>query len=128
MKHQVDPHTQQPLDCNVCHHALQSRETSDVLMPTKANCVTCHSPQGKIVAECITCHTYHAPSAAQPTVGTAESTAPLSLKQMLLGEGGSSGPLSASQTDSSRGELDVKNWAAKPQIVNIAHGDRDPPH
>ncbi len=128
LKHQVDPHTQQPLDCNVCHHALQSRETSDVLMPTKANCVTCHSPQGKIVAECITCHTYHAPSAAQTTVGTAESTAPLSLKQMLLGEGGSSGPSSAGRTDSSRGELDVKNWAAKPQIVNSALGDRDPPY
>jgi hypothetical protein len=117
VKHQVDPHTQQPLDCNVCHHALQSRETSDVLMPTKANCVTCHSPEGKIVAECITCHTYHAPSDAQTTVATAESTAPLSLKQILLSEGGSSSPL-----------LDAKNWAAKQQIVNIALGDRNPSH
>jgi hypothetical protein len=82
-KHQTDPTTQRPLDCNVCHHATQSRETSDVLMPVKANCVTCHSPQGKVVAECITCHTYHAPPAAQTTV--AENGAPTSVKQMLIG-------------------------------------------
>jgi hypothetical protein len=36
-----------------------------VLMPGKASCTTCHSPQCKVVAECITCHTYHAPLAAQ---------------------------------------------------------------
>lgn len=47
--------------CNDCHHATTSSQTSDVLMPAKASCVTCHSPQGKVVAECITCHTYHAP-------------------------------------------------------------------
>ena len=40
--------------CDDCHHAAQSRETSDVLIPLKANCVVCHSPQGKIVSECIT--------------------------------------------------------------------------
>src|SRR6266576_3223952 len=79
-KHQVDPVTQKPLDCNLCHQATQSRETSDVLMPAKANCTICHSPQGKIVAECITCHSYHAPIAAQTV---AESTK--SVKQMLLG-------------------------------------------
>src|SRR5205823_781408 len=71
--------TQKPLDCNLCHQARQSRETSDVLMPAKANCTICHSPQGKIVAECITCHSYHAPIAAQTV---AESTK--SVKQMLL--------------------------------------------
>ena len=79
-KHQTDPNTQKPLDCNICHHAQQSRETSEILMPAKANCVTCHSPQGKVVAECITCHTYHAPPATQPTVASA------SVKQMLLGQ------------------------------------------
>jgi len=62
-RHRTDPKTQQPLDCNSCHSALQSRNTSDILMPVKANCVTCHSPQGKVVAECITCHSYHAPPA-----------------------------------------------------------------
>ena len=65
--------------CDDCHHAMQSRDTGDVLMPTKANCVTCHSPAGKVVAECITCHTYHAPP-AMPTIA-----ATASLKQMLLG-------------------------------------------
>ena len=69
-KHQVDPATQNPLDCNLCHQAAQSRETSDVLMPVKATCVTCHSPQGKAVSECMTCHTYHAPPAAQLPVVT----------------------------------------------------------
>ena len=49
--------------CDDCHHATQSRLTSDVLMPGIASCITCHSPKGKVVAECITCHTYHAPVA-----------------------------------------------------------------
>jgi hypothetical protein len=84
-KHQTDPNTHMPLDCNECHHALQSRDTADVLMPTKANCITCHSPQGKVVAECITCHTYHAPPSAQTTVADAHNNTPVSLKQMLLG-------------------------------------------
>jgi hypothetical protein len=61
-KHQVDPNTLQPLDCNFCHRATQSRLTSDVLMPGIASCVTCHSPEGKVVAECRTCHSYHAPA------------------------------------------------------------------
>jgi hypothetical protein len=64
-KHQIDPATQTTLNCDVCHHARQSRETADVLMPAKASCTSCHSPQGKVVADCITCHAYHAPLAAQ---------------------------------------------------------------
>lgn len=51
--------------CDDCHHASQSRDTADVLMPAKASCVTCHSPKGKATAECMTCHTYHAPPVAQ---------------------------------------------------------------
>jgi hypothetical protein len=47
--------------CDDCHHATRSSETSDVLIPARATCVTCHSPQGRVVAECTTCHTYHAP-------------------------------------------------------------------
>jgi len=72
-KHQVDPVTQKPLDCNICHQATESRETSDVLMQAKENCTTCHSLQRKVVAECITCHTYHAPIAAQTTAAAAGS-------------------------------------------------------
>ena len=67
-KHQIDPATQNPLDCNSCHHAARSRETSDILMPVKANCVICHSPKGKAVSECMTCHVYHAPPSAQVAV------------------------------------------------------------
>jgi hypothetical protein len=71
------------IKCDDCHHAMRSRETSDVLMPVKANCVTCHSPAGKVVAECITCHTYH----GQPPAMTADASrvSRLSIKQMLLG-------------------------------------------
>lgn len=67
--------------CDNCHHAAQSRETSDVLMPGKASCIICHSPQGKVVAECITCHTYHAPpQVAANQLGVTH----FSLKQTLL--------------------------------------------
>jgi hypothetical protein len=68
--------------CDDCHHAGQSRQTSDILMPVKANCVTCHSPTGKAAAECITCHTYHAPSEVEVHFRSAAQT---SLRQMLLG-------------------------------------------
>jgi mono/diheme cytochrome c family protein len=82
-KHQIDPLTHEKLDCNKCHRALVSRDTSDVLMPAKADCVTCHSPKGKIVSECITCHTYHAPPQVAATDVHADSRR--SFKQMLLG-------------------------------------------
>jgi hypothetical protein len=82
-KHQVDPSTQEKLDCNKCHRALVSRETSDVLMPVKADCVTCHSPKGKVVSECITCHAYHAPT--QTAVASNTSSTVGSFKAMMLG-------------------------------------------
>jgi hypothetical protein len=68
--------------CDDCHHAGQSRQTSDILMPVKANCVTCHSPKGKAAAECMTCHQYHAPS---EVAAHFRSAAQSSLRQMLLG-------------------------------------------
>jgi hypothetical protein len=84
-KHQglTDPKTHEKWDCNKCHRALVSRETSDVLMPARADCVTCHSPKGKVVSECITCHAYHAP----PQVAATDAHADVrgSFKQMLLG-------------------------------------------
>jgi hypothetical protein len=78
-------HTQ--IDCSDCHRAAQSKDTADILMPSKASCAECHRPPGqplKSVAaqivpltpdrsltekqrheggapsECITCHTFHA--------------------------------------------------------------------
>jgi hypothetical protein len=67
--------------CDDCHHAIQSRETSDILMPDKASCVRCHSPQGKVVAECMTCHTYHA---SPQLAASASQGRPGSFKQMLF--------------------------------------------
>jgi hypothetical protein len=58
------------VECDDCHHATQSRLTSDVLMPGINACNTCHSPKGKVLAnnqkiiaaaECSTCHKYHVP-------------------------------------------------------------------
>jgi mono/diheme cytochrome c family protein len=69
--------------CDECHQARQSRETSDVLMPMKANCVTCHSPKGKVASECITCHSYHAPP--QVVAVNVHADARGSFKEMLLG-------------------------------------------
>jgi len=81
--HEVDPITHEKLDCNRCHRAMTSRETSDLLMPVKADCVSCHSPQGKVVSDCTTCHKYHAPS--QVAVTGLQTDGSNTFKQMLLG-------------------------------------------
>jgi predicted CXXCH cytochrome family protein len=81
--HEIDPITHEKLDCNRCHRAMTSRETSDLLMPVKADCVSCHSPQGKVVSDCITCHKYHAPS--QVAVTGLQTDGSNTFKQMLLG-------------------------------------------
>jgi hypothetical protein len=47
--------------CVKCHQVAQSRETSDVLLPTKQSCAECHSPQGGVANNCSTCHNYHSP-------------------------------------------------------------------
>jgi hypothetical protein len=49
--------------CTKCHDATRSADTADVIMPGKASCVECHSPQGKVASNCSFCHSYHAPSA-----------------------------------------------------------------
>ncbi len=73
----------QHVACNECHRASQSRETSDVLLPPKESCVTCHSSAGKIASDCMTCHTYHAPPRQMTANGNGSSDA---FKQMLLGK------------------------------------------
>jgi len=69
-------------DCHVSAHSSQL--TSDVLMPTKESCTSCHSPAGQAMkaSECITCHTYHAPDPRAAAPVTASS---ITVKQMLLG-------------------------------------------
>jgi hypothetical protein len=47
------------LDCTECHAAKKSRDTSDILLPGKADCVRCHSPQGGMSENCSLCHTFH---------------------------------------------------------------------
>lgn len=47
--------------CAQCHDAVHSRETSDVILPSKATCVECHSPKGGVASSCSTCHSYHTP-------------------------------------------------------------------
>ncbi|MBI4662950.1 MAG: cytochrome c3 family protein [Verrucomicrobia bacterium] len=45
--------------CASCHGASGSRETSDILLPSKSVCVECHSPQGGVANDCSRCHAYH---------------------------------------------------------------------
>ena len=81
-KHEVDPNTRETLDCTRCHRAKASRESSDVLMPAKADCVVCHSQKGKVVSECITCHKYHAPPQMART--DLQAATAQTFKQMML--------------------------------------------
>lgn len=58
------------VSCAQCHEVLHSTKTSDVLLPSKAICVQCHSPQGGVASNCSTCHNYHAPTGATATMLT----------------------------------------------------------
>jgi hypothetical protein len=73
------------VSCEECHtQARQSKETSQVLMPDKAKCISCHSPEKKIASSgCITCHTYHAPGQVVKTEVQADTRRPF--KELLLG-------------------------------------------
>ena len=54
------------VECASCHKAADSRNTSDVLMPSKDTCATCHAPGKGAASRCIECHGYHDWSKAQP--------------------------------------------------------------
>ncbi len=63
------------MDCNACHgQVLQSAKTSDISLPDKASCVTCHSPKRGVVSTCATCHDYHnkAPAAGVADISSRE--------------------------------------------------------
>jgi hypothetical protein len=47
------------VDCAKCHNARASSLTSDVIMPSKAACIECHSVKGKVSNDCASCHSYH---------------------------------------------------------------------
>ncbi len=66
--------------CQTCHDSVtSSTKTSDVLIPDKATCVTCHSPKGGVISTCSTCHVYHNDE-AEAHVPTAQP----SLREMML--------------------------------------------
>jgi predicted CXXCH cytochrome family protein len=47
------------IKCTACHAAEASANTSDVLLPTRAACATCHAPSKGAESRCFECHRYH---------------------------------------------------------------------
>ncbi|MFT4588155.1 MAG: hypothetical protein ACI8QF_002255 [Limisphaerales bacterium] len=47
------------IDCAQCHRVSASRDTSDINIPSKKSCATCHSPAGGVPETCATCHNFH---------------------------------------------------------------------
>ncbi len=68
------------VSCESCHGAvLASEKTSDVSLPDKASCVTCHSAKGAVVRTCATCHDFHNKAPSPDLAGDS------SLRNMMLG-------------------------------------------
>lgn len=62
--------THRTLRCLECHPGADtSKLTSDVLMPKKAACATCHGTIGGVASTCVTCHVYHDKSKIRPESG-----------------------------------------------------------
>lgn len=59
------------VSCATCHDAAHSRETADVLLPSKQLCASCHNPHTGAPSSCATCHTYH--NARVTAAGLAET-------------------------------------------------------
>ena len=71
---EFDHHGHRMMSCTACHaRTTESRETSDVLLPSIETCERCHQPRGseKEAAEgrCFECHQYHDSTKAKPTKG-----------------------------------------------------------
>jgi predicted CXXCH cytochrome family protein len=48
--------------CLSCHKAETSSKSSDILIPTKDNCLQCHDDRGHgqmLKLDCVSCHAYH---------------------------------------------------------------------
>ena len=71
---EFDHHAHRMMTCAACHaRTSDSRETTDVLLPSIETCERCHQPRGpaKEAAEgrCFECHHYHDWTKAKPTHG-----------------------------------------------------------
>jgi len=83
-RHQSHQH----LDCQSCHKAQFSQNTSDILMPTIKQCMDCHhTGSGGARADCSECHKYH------PENGSRDiQSGPYSHTLEALTRGGNHGP------------------------------------
>jgi predicted CXXCH cytochrome family protein len=54
------------VECTSCHAAETSTATSDVLMPKKEVCATCHASGKGAESRCFECHAYHEWSKEHP--------------------------------------------------------------
>lgn len=62
------PHRE--LKCMACHKGADSTsKTSDLRLPGRAICLTCHSRSGGAPTTCVECHTFHDPTRARGTEG-----------------------------------------------------------
>ena len=59
LRGKFDHSKHQMMSCVECHDVGRSVKTEDILLPTKASCVTCHSPKGGARNDCATCHGFH---------------------------------------------------------------------
>ena len=74
------PSVGSPLDTPGSPDVVMSTKTSDINIPNKASCVTCHSAKGGVVSTCTTCHDFH----NKPPASDVASTS--ALRQMMLGQ------------------------------------------
>jgi hypothetical protein len=70
---QFDHHAHRMMTCSACHaNTLNSRETSDVLLPGIQTCQQCHredNPKEAAEGRCFECHQYHDWTKAKRTKG-----------------------------------------------------------
>lgn len=62
------------VDCTSCHDAAASAKTSDVIMPKKETCATCHAPAKGAESRCFECHAYHEWSKEHPVTPQFKAT------------------------------------------------------
>jgi hypothetical protein len=57
------------MQCVACHDAPHSKETSDVILPTRQLCAKCHGSEGGVAHSCVTCHKFHSKTEAGSVAG-----------------------------------------------------------